>query len=106
MGQGSSGSEVKKLQRLICAYHTAKLGWAAPVAASFKGFDDGNFGESTREQVENLNSEWLMEGHYPSTGSVATPQFVINLKTEIKKRGVDPNKAANIPCGSTEYPKL
>ncbi len=70
------------------------------------GFDDGDFGESTREQVEDLNSEWLMEGYYPSTGSVATLQFVINLKTEIKKRGVDPNKAANIPCGSTEYPKL
>ena len=105
MRQGDSGPNVRRMQRLICAYHASGLGWAGSIAASFQGFDNGVYGPETTDQVMRLYQEFLPSGIHVD-GTVATPDFISKLKAEIKKRGVDPNKAANIPCGSTEYPKL
>jgi hypothetical protein len=95
------------MQRLMCAYRASGLSWAGSIAAAFQGFDSGVYGPETTNQVRMLHQEFFpSEMSFLVDGTTANANFISKLKAEIQKRGVDPNKAANIPCGSTEYPKL
>ena len=102
--------EVRRLQRLVCAFRTKSTFMdIGPLAAAFTGFDTGVYDEPLRQQVESIERIIYPDQAEESygTGTQVTPDFLERLKSLMRDTyKVDPDAASLMPCGTIEYPTI